>query len=228
MTDWADVGVTAGITVALGAAGLYLAHSVRRRTNQQIQLNVADKRFAAYAALWAETKAAPGMHTLTGEGPLKPDERRRLADRLTEWYYDNGNGMLLSEETRKVFLEAKHNLIRPVELLTPKSRQRKIEASSEAERDGLWGEASLQQISLLRNAMRADFAVYTSPAGAKRMRKGLTSEDREFLLDCGVDLNRRPWRTSRRERLQSLPDALRRGPLRRSRLVQTRGNQEDA
>lgn len=228
MTDWADIGVTAVITVVLGAAGLYLAHSVRRRTNQQIQLNVADKRFTAYAALWTETKAAPGMRTLTGEGFLKPEERRRLADRLTEWYYEKGNGMFLSEETRKVFLEAKHNLIRPVELLTPESRRQMIEASPEAKKHQLWGEASLKQISLVRNAMRADFAIYTSPANAKRMRKRLTSEDREFLLESGVDLNRRPWRLSRRERLRSLPSALRRGQLRGSRLVQTRGEQEDA
>ena len=85
--------MTAGLTGALGVAGLYFAHSLRRRTNQEISLNVAAKRFDAYVALWAETKAAAGMRTLTGQGPLSPGERGQLAERLTEWYYDKGNGM---------------------------------------------------------------------------------------------------------------------------------------
>jgi hypothetical protein len=226
MTDWVDVGVTAGITAALGVAGLYFAHSIRRRTNQETQLTVADKRFAAYGALWGETKAAAGMRTLTGQGPLTPDERTQLAERFTDWYYDKGNGMLLSEETRKVFLEAKHNLIRPLEELNPESLRRKIEASSEPER--LWGEASLRQISLLRNAMRADLAIYTSPAAAVRRKGGLDSEDKAFLRASEVDLNRRPWRSSRRERLRSLQKALRQNLLHRGRDLQARGRREDA
>jgi hypothetical protein len=47
--------------------------------------------------------------------------RLALADRLTTWYYDCGNGMLLSETTRKIFLEAKHNLVRGDDDLTPMS-----------------------------------------------------------------------------------------------------------
>jgi hypothetical protein len=201
MTDWVDVGVTAVITAALGVAGLYFANSIRRRTNQETQLNVAAKRFEAYAALWAETKAAAGMRALTGQGALTLDERRRLAERLTDWYYDKGNGMLLSEETRKVFLEAKHNLIRPLQQLTPESLRQKIAASSKPEK--LWGEASLRQISLIRNAMRADLAIYTSPAAAARRKRGLDDEDKAFLRAAEVDLNQRPWRASRRERLRS-------------------------
>ena len=192
MTDWVDVVSK----VVLGVVGLYFAHSLGRKTRQEIQAKVADKRFEAYAALWVETKTAAGIRELTGQGPLTPDERKQLATSLTAWYYDKGNGMLLSENTRKIFLEAKHNLIRKVDDLTPQSLQHAIRESSEP--DLVWGSASIRQISLLRNSMRADLAIYSSPANATGGQAGLWPQDIEFLIACEVDLTRRPWRPSHR------------------------------
>ena len=36
------------------------------------------------------------------EAPLKQAERSQLFDELTDWYYDSGYGMLLTEPTRNI------------------------------------------------------------------------------------------------------------------------------
>jgi hypothetical protein len=97
VADWINIVVT----LVLGAVGLYLAHSFRR----QIQARVAEKRFESYGRLWAELKVASPLRRLTGEGPLSQDERRKLYDKLTDWYYDCGNGMLLSQQTATMRVE---------------------------------------------------------------------------------------------------------------------------
>ena len=158
----------------------------------QIQARVAEKRFDSYAKLWAEFKVASPLRRVTGEGPLSQDERHTLYGKLTNWYYDSGNGMLLSQETRNIYLVAKENLICGVDALKPASLQKKVQASKEPDADR--GSASIRQFSLLRTAMRGDIAIYTSPWGQK-----LDEEDRQFLDACRVDLNREPWRSSARD-----------------------------
>ena len=195
-TDLADIGVK----LVLGVAGLYFVNSLGRKSRQEIQAKVADERFEAYAALWFETRVAAGIRTLTGEGPLTQAERKELAENLTAWYYDKGNGMLLSEDTRKIFLEAKHNLIRQADALTPRSLSQAV-LESQDHRDSVWGSASLRQVSLLRNSMRADLAIYSSPASPGGGQSRLSPQDREFLKACDVRLWRRPWRPSMRELL---------------------------
>ncbi len=91
MTEWIGIAVTAVLTLA----GLYFGNSLRIKTRTDVEANVAEKRFAAYAALWAQTKTASPMRGV----PLTRAERSQLYDQLTDWYYDGGNGMLLTEET---------------------------------------------------------------------------------------------------------------------------------
>ena len=83
----------------------------------EVEANVAEKRFAAYAALWATTKDASPMRG----APLTPIERSQLFNKLTDWYYDGGQGMLLTEPTRNIYLRAKKNLTCPIEELVPES-----------------------------------------------------------------------------------------------------------
>jgi hypothetical protein len=117
-----------------------------------------------------------GIRVLTGAGGLGKAERKQLAESLTTWYYDKGNGMLLSEDTRKIFLEAKHNLIRGAGALTPQSLRRTLLESLDP--DSVWGSASLRQVSLLRNSTRADLAIYSSPPvpGAERLTSSRRTE----------------------------------------------------
>lgn len=72
------------------------------------------------------------------------------------------------------------------------SLRQRIKGSSDPE--AVWGEASLRQVSLLRASMRADLAIYSSPASPTGRGPELGKEDREFLVASKVTLNRQPWR----------------------------------
>ena len=96
-------------------------------------------------------------------------------------------------------MEAKHNLVRRVEDLTPVSLRQRVKGSSDPE--AVWGKASLRQVSLLRASMRADLAIYSSPASPTGRGPELGKEDREFLVASKVNLNRQPWRPPFRTRL---------------------------
>jgi hypothetical protein len=146
-----------------------------------VEAKAAEKRFAAYAALWEKTKVASPMRGT----PLTPDERSQLFDDLTDWYYDGGHGMLLTEQTRNIYLQAKKNLTCPANELEPGSLAERVSADGDAAR----GAASIDQLSLLRTSMRADVEIYTHPYD-----ESLSQDDVNFLQACNVDLGRPPWR----------------------------------
>lgn len=102
--------------------GLYLGNSVRRRTHAEIESQVAEKRFGSYAVLWASTELA----SPTREEPLTSKERKQLFQDLTNRYSDDGHGMLLSEETRNMFLKAKKNLICAVDDIEPELLRKRL------------------------------------------------------------------------------------------------------
>ncbi len=181
MTEWIGIAVTAVLTLA----GLYFGNALRLKTRTEVEANVAEKRFAAYAALWAQTKTASPMRRV----PLTRAERSQLYDQLTDWYYDGGNGMLLTEETRNIYLQAKKNLICPTEELVPESLVEQAVRDGDAAR----GQASIDQLSLLRTSMRADIRIYTQPYDEE-----LSPEDIGFLKASKVDLRRPPWRDARK------------------------------
>ena len=107
------------MTVGLGVAGLYVGQSVRRKTRAEIESQVAERRLDAYGALWEITKDATPMRLRTRQGPLTNKERRVLHCELTHWYYSGGYGMVLSEDTRNIYLTAKENLVCALEDLQP-------------------------------------------------------------------------------------------------------------
>jgi hypothetical protein len=183
VAEWVNIAVT----VVLGVVGLYLAHSIRR----QVQERVAEKRLDAYGRLWEEMKVASPLRRVTKEGPLSREERHALYDKLTELYYGHGDGMLLSLQTRNIYLAAKENLICGVDELEPAALARRVRSNDDP--DEVRGWASIRQLSLLRTSMRGDIAIYSSPWGQR-----LDTADKEFLIACGVDLNREPWRSSSR------------------------------
>jgi hypothetical protein len=111
-------------------------------------------------------------------------DRRQLFDDLTNWYYRDGNGLLLSQDARNIYLTAKANLVCAPDKFLPAKARVEV-AKDDSERDRL----IVRQLSLLRTAMRGDIAIYTTPWGS-----ALTDEDISFLDACGVDVSRDPWR----------------------------------
>ena len=180
MAEWAGIAVTAVLTIV----GLFFANSLRLRTRAEVEKGVAEKRFTAYSALWAYTKIASPMRG----SPLREDERACLYTTLTDWYYDDGNGMLLTEQTRNIYLNAKRNLTCPDEELVPETLAEHVLAA-QADREALRGQASIDQLSLLRTSMRADIRIFTEP-----YKEALSREDLTFLESCKIDLSQQPWR----------------------------------
>src|SRR3954452_3864561 len=90
--------ITASAAIVVG----YLANSHRR----QLQQNVQERRLKAYEGLWAVTGTAAGIRS-RGEwagGPLTCQERRKLFDDMTEWYYGKSGGIFLPPQTRELYL----------------------------------------------------------------------------------------------------------------------------
>ena len=188
--EWLDIAVTAtgiAITAVLSAAALYFGNNLRRRTRAEVEANVAEKRLPAYAALWERTKIASPMR----DTPLTPGERTQLFADLTDWYYDGGHGMLLTETTRNIYLKAKANLACAPEKLVPDSLRDRVAADGDVAR----GWASIDQLSLLRTSMRADVEIFTEPYDEE-----LSADDIAFLEACSVDLDHAPWRDATRRK----------------------------
>jgi hypothetical protein len=106
------------------------------------------------------------------------------------WYYSEGNGMLLANGTRTMFLKVKDNLVRAPEELEPRSFRTEVLNAEVDKREAIRGERAIQQLSLLRTRMKADLGVFGIHYGG-----GLEdAHKKSFLKDCGECLWRRPWR----------------------------------
>lgn len=192
-SDWAQVAVTA----LLGLVTAYIGLSIRQKRRQEMAVNVADHRLDAYGALWSKIPLSPELRALTGAPPLTGRELRSLFDDLTLWYYEDGHGMLLSVDTRSIYLTVKTNLICKPDRFVPVSLAADVGGGEDAR-----SEHVIRQLSLLRSAMRADLEVFGKPWG-----KPLDGVDREFLYACQVP----GWRVQRTfaERCRWLLDRLR-------------------
>ena len=95
--------------------------------------------------------------------------------------------MLLTEQTRNVYLNAKRNLTCHDKELVPKSLAKRVLATRD-DRESIRGQASIDQLSLLRTSMRADIRIFTEP-----YKESLKPEDTAFLTSCKIDLTRQPW-----------------------------------
>lgn len=174
------------VTLTVGVIGAYLAHSYRR--NQA--LNVAEKRLTAYSALWNRMNSPSPVRLAEWiDKPLTQCEREKLFQEFTEWYYENGNGMLLGGRTRTMYLCVKDNLACPVEHFQPESIRKKLKNMSPQDQEKEPGRLSIRELSLLRSRMKADLEVYGPPYHNK-----LDDDAKALLSWCGEDLSTKVWR----------------------------------
>jgi len=176
--------VVAGVTAT---AAIYASRIVIR-LDHQVALRTAEQRMASYARLWQMTAVASPSR----QAPISAVERQQLYDDINlSWYYEQGNGMVLTEPTRTLLLHALDNLVCPDDELFPASLVANV-PTNPAEREQWRGELSQDQLSLLRTQMRCDLAIFGRVyAGA------LLPRDVSFLRACGVNPDREPWRASR-------------------------------
>jgi hypothetical protein len=181
VSDWADVAVTAG----LGAAGLAVANSLRLRRRAERESTAIERRWDAYQGLWKASMDAAPMRREPG-AVLSEQDRAKLYDELTTWFFEEGGGMILGEPARSLYLTAKQNLVCADEALTPRSAAEYVLAASDREKAR--SKIATRQLSLVRTAMRADLGIMGRPYGG-----GLSERDRDFLRSQGVHLWERPW-----------------------------------
>jgi hypothetical protein len=173
------------VTTVVTLVGLYFANSLRLRTRAEVESDVASKRFDAYAALRATIASASPMR----DAPLTKAERVRLFDDFTRWYFEGGHGMLLTEQSRNIYLTAKRNLTCPDDELVPDALATRVKTGGEA----VLGDACKKQLSLLRSSLRADIRIYTDPYD-----ESPSHEDVAFLKACKVKLDQQPWKRALR------------------------------
>src|SRR4051812_25239251 len=96
------------VTSIIAVVGLYLAHGLRRQQN----LKIAERRIDAYSGLWEIMELARPIRLKSwdGTGPLSPLEAKTLCEQMTAWYYKSGSGMLLTDDTREMYLKVKDRL----------------------------------------------------------------------------------------------------------------------
>jgi hypothetical protein len=171
------------ITSLIAIVGLYLAHSLRR----QQTLRIAEERTNAYRELWELMElarptrlaagerggdlAGEGDDGLRGAGPLTRAEASSLYRSMTHWYFHTGNGMLLSEVTKELYLEAKRRL-----------GTYAVGGGHDWEREGA---RRIDELSLLRTQMKSDLAIYGTPYFGKP-----DMDDEDFLRAAHVDPDR--------------------------------------
>jgi hypothetical protein len=177
--SWASVAVT----LVLGVVGVVVALNIGR----EVRLKVAERRLSAYERLWAATSVTSPY----GE-PLDEQSRRALHDELTQWFYRNGDGLLLEYTTKSVYLAARENLIRPVEEIVPLEARRRLLACRGEDLEPQRDQMIRRQFSLLRTQLKGDLAVYGRLHGPR-----INAEDEAFLRECGVNVNREPWKGNR-------------------------------
>ena len=98
--------VIAGI-FSLGVAILAVWANIKlHNERREFQLRLLQPKLEAYRALWHLMRRASPSDRV----PLTVEECKELDTRLTDWYYEKGNGIFLSVSARDLLLEAKQVL----------------------------------------------------------------------------------------------------------------------
>ncbi|GGQ82663.1 hypothetical protein GCM10010166_61040 [Couchioplanes caeruleus subsp. azureus] len=176
--NWAQAAATA----ILAVIGLWIAHNYRR----QVGLKLVERRIDAYMGLWAILAAASPGRT----SPLDRVERQKVRDEMNRWYFDDGNGILMSTPARDLWIAVASNLTCPVASLRPAALAAELASLAEADADRRRGCVCISQASLLRHQMKADLSLHKG----LYYRPELGTADRDFLRGCGISPWRRPWR----------------------------------
>ncbi len=178
-------------TLLVAGVGLYLANNYR----QQVRQKTTDGRIESYKKLWEITQVASPMrknswHEGRYKGLLSYDERKALYASMTDWYYREGNGIFLGDSTRRMYLNAKYNLLCPMEELRPKELKERLQKLNKDELHAARADLCIRQLSLLRHRLRVDLQVFGSAFFNK-----INEDDKLFLSFCGEDWNKKHWKS---------------------------------
>lgn len=100
--------VLVGLLALFGTVLTVLATIHVQSLRRQRQAQTLEPQLKAYRTLWALTRAA----SPSSERQLSLEERRVLADKLLDWYYEEGQGIFLSNAARRQFTYTRIRLLK--------------------------------------------------------------------------------------------------------------------
>lgn len=166
----------------LGLVGLRVAHSYRR----QVKVKLAERLADSYSSLWELTRAT--SPTLLG---LPSGQNLAEIDELMEnWYFENGNGLLMSKSSRILFFHIKTNLTTPPSTLVPESLSRHTSKLDAEKAKSARSCACDRQMSILRTQLKDDLAIYRGTSHQRHRRK----DERDLLSMCKISCGPLPFR----------------------------------
>lgn len=170
------------VTTLVALIGLYLANSYRR----QQHLRVAERRLDAYGKLWELLEVARPTRvkdrSVDRDGPLRRQEAEDLYKQMTHWYFGSGNGLLLPDATKALYLEVKARL-----------GAYAVEGDAPSDEGGT---LRIEELGLLRAQMRLDLDIYSvsylSTPDLDTTHRGAHDQDRrrrtnELLREARID-----------------------------------------
>ena len=91
--------------------GVLASNIERMKGEMQAEIGHLSQVFAprleAYRALWALTQSTRFLE----KAPISPEDRRGLASAMTDWYYSEGQGLFLSQQSTDHWLAARCALL---------------------------------------------------------------------------------------------------------------------
>ena len=91
----------AALTALFAASVPIILYLLQFNINRQVQLGVTSKRLEGYTRLWELMRVvAPTDLEFDHMVPLLAGQRDDLYTKLTEWYFQQGNGIFLSRHSR--------------------------------------------------------------------------------------------------------------------------------
>lgn len=142
----AQLIVNAVVALIVAGAGLYIANSFRLQT----RIKLLEVRVEAYRKLFSLTEITSPTR-LGRDESLSPEEAKTLGKAIYDWYYENGNGLLMPNRTRLIL----------------QSLQQKLQGEPQRR---LPDDPLLREVAHFRHALRRDVGVFASdePVGLTR------------------------------------------------------------
>lgn len=147
--EFAQLIANAVIALVVSSVGLYLANSFRLQT----RIKLLEFRVDAYRKLFALTEITSPTRLGRGES-LSPEEAKSLGKEIYDWYYENGNGLLMPDRTR----------------LKLQALQQRLQGEPLRR---LPEDPLLREVAHFRHALRRDVGVFASDEPACPDRRGM-------------------------------------------------------
>lgn len=101
---WLTIIDKAILAIGVLIVGYWINRRLERdKANEGIRQKIAESRAATYLSLWQLTAEIDAID----RDPLTPEKVEQLLNKVTAWYYQQGNGLYLSHQATQLFLEAR-------------------------------------------------------------------------------------------------------------------------